>query len=87
MRDHDAKEIKKVVGMVYNTDKPKHAGDGLASGVGNVLKGTGAGLLAWGAMTYAGAKSEGIKGGVKGFLGGAVVGVGAATAGVGTGVY
>lgn len=81
------KEMKKAVGMVYNTDKPKHAGDGLASGVGNVLKGTGAGLVAWGAMTYAGAKSDGIAGGLKGFGLGAVAGVGMAAAGVGTGVY
>ena len=73
--------------MVYNTDKPKHAGDGILSGMGNVVKGTGAGLLAWGAMTYGGAKAEGVKGGLKGFCGGAVVGVGLATAGAATGVY
>lgn len=87
MHDNDMKEAKKAIGMVYNTDKPKHAGDGLASGVGNALKGTGAGILAWGAMTYAGAKSEGISGGLKGFGLGAVAGVGMAAAGVGTGVY
>ena len=87
MHDHDMKEMKKAVGMVYNTDKPKHAGDGLASGIGNVLKGTGAGLLAWGGLTYAGAKNEGVVGGLKGFGLGAVAGVAAATAGVGTGVY
>ena len=87
MHDHDMKEMKKAVGMVYNTDKPKHAGDGISSGLGNVLKGTGAGLAAWGAFTYAGAKSEGLKGGLKGFGVGALAGVGMAGAGVATGAY
>jgi hypothetical protein len=81
------KELKKGIGMVYNTDKPKHAGDGIASGLGNVLKGTGAGIAAWGAFTYAGAKSEGLKGGLKGFGAGAIAGVSLAAAGVGTGAY
>lgn len=73
--------------MIYNTKKPEHAGDGIMSGLGNIAKGTGAGLLAWGALTAAGAKSEGVKGGLKGFGLGLMAGVGLASAGVGTGVY
>ena len=55
-QEREMKEVKKAIGFVYNTKKPKHAGDGITSGVGNVIKGTGAGLVAWGAMTYAGGK-------------------------------
>ena len=87
MAKHEAKEAKKVIGMIYNTKKPEHAGDGIMSGLGNIVKGTGAGLVAMGGMTYAGAKSEGVKGGLKGFGLGLVSGIGLAAAGVGTGVY
>ena len=80
------KEVKKAIGMVYNTKKPKHAGDGLISGVGNVVKGAGAGVVACGAMTYAGAKTKGVKGFFGGLALGAVAGVGLATAGAVTGV-
>ena len=87
MHEREVKEAKKAIGMVYNTDKPQHVGDGISSGLGNLVKGTGAGLVAWGAMTYAGAKSEGVKGGLKGFGLGAVAGIGMAGAGAATGVY
>ena len=81
------KEAKKAFGMIYNTKKPEHAGDGIMSGLGNIAKGTGAGLVALGGLTYAGAKSEGLKGGLKGFGVGLMSGIGLAAAGVGTGVY
>jgi predicted transcriptional regulator len=80
------KELKKAIGLVYNTKKPKHAGDGITSGVGNVVKGTGAGLVAWGAMTYAGGKEQGVKGVFKGFGLGALAAGGLAAAGAVTGV-
>jgi hypothetical protein len=85
-QEREMKEVKKAIGFVYNTKKPKHAGDGITSGVGNVIKGTGAGLVAWGAMTYAGGKQQGVKGVFKGFGLGAAAGVGLAAAGAVTGV-
>lgn len=85
-QEREMKEVKKAIGFVYNTKKPKHAGDGITSGVGNVIKGTGAGLVAWGAMTYAGGKQQGVKGVLKGFGLGAAAGVGLAAAGAVTGV-
>jgi hypothetical protein len=51
------KEMKAAVGLVYNTDKPQNAADGFTSGVGNILKGAGAGLAAIGAGTVVGAKT------------------------------
>lgn len=57
MAKAEMKEAKKAFGMIYNTKKPKHAGDGISSGVGNIVKGTGAGLVAIGAMTVGGAKA------------------------------
>lgn len=81
------KEAKKAFGMLYNTKKPKHAGDGITSGVGNIVKGAGAGVAAIGAMTYGGAKAQGVKGALKGFGVGVVSAVGLTAAGVGTGVY
>jgi len=56
MADYEAREMKKGVGMLYNTKKPEHAGDGLLSGLGNIAKGAGAGIVAVGAMTAGGAK-------------------------------
>ena len=82
----EMKEAKKAMGIIYNTKRPEHLGDGIASGLGNALKGTGAGLAAWGAMTWAGAKTEGFKGGLKGFGIGAAVGIGMTGAGIVTGV-
>lgn len=51
------KEAKKAFGLIYNTKKPEHAGSGILSGIGNIAKGTGAGIVAVGAMTVAGAKA------------------------------
>lgn len=81
------KEAKKAFGLLYNTKKPEHAGKGILSGLGNIAKGTGAGLVAVGAMTVAGAKAQGVKGAAKGLGLGLVSGVGLTLAGVGTGVW
>ena len=62
MEKRAKKEMKDAVGLVYNTDKPQHAGDGFTSGIGNILKGTGAGLVAIGAGTVVGAKTSGFGG-------------------------
>ena len=87
MAKAEMKEAKKAFGMLYNVKKPKHAGDGISSGVGNIVKGAGAGIAAVGAMTYGGAKAQGVKGAFKGFGVGIVSAVGLTAAGVGTGVY
>ena len=73
--------------MVYNTKKPAGAGDGLSSGLGNIVKGGLAGVAAVGACTYMGAKEQGAKGALKGLGAGLVAGVGLAAAGAGTGLY
>ena len=73
--------------MVYNVKKPAGVGDGLTSGLGNILKGGLAGVAAVGACTYMGAKEQGAKGAIKGLGAGLVAGVGLAAAGAGTGLY
>ena len=80
-------EAKNALGMLYNTKKPEHAGDGLTSGLGNMAKGLLAGGAAIGAMTAVGAKEGGISGGIKGFGVGLLAGGGLAIGGLGTGVY
>jgi hypothetical protein len=50
------KEASKAFGMIYNVKKPAGAADGFASGLGNMVKGTVAGVAAVGACTYMGAK-------------------------------
>ena len=57
MEKRARKEMSDAVGLVYNTDKPQHAGEGFTSGIGNMLKGAGAGLAAVGAGTIVGAKT------------------------------
>ena len=42
--------------MVYNTKKPRGALDGMTSGLGNIVKGSLAGVAAIGACTAVGAK-------------------------------
>ena len=73
--------------MVYNTKKPAGAVDGFTSGLGNIFKGSLAGVAAIGACTAMGAKEQGAKGALKGFGVGLAAGVGLAIAGAGTGVY
>jgi hypothetical protein len=73
--------------MVYNVKKPADAVDGISSGLGNIIKGSLAGVAAIGACTAMGAKEQGAKGALKGFGIGLVSGVGLALAGAGTGVY
>ena len=73
--------------MVYNIKKPASAADGFTSGLGNIVKGSLAGVAAVGACTVIGAKEQGAKGAVKGLGAGLVAGVGLALAGAGTGVY
>lgn len=81
------KQASEAFGMVYNTKKPAGAGDGLSSGLGNIVKGSLAGVAAIGACTYMGAKEQGAKGALKGLGAGLVAGVGLAAAGAGTGLY
>jgi hypothetical protein len=81
------KQASEAFGMVYNTKKPADAGDGITSGLGNIIKGSLAGVAAIGAGTYIGAKEQGAKGALKGFGAGLVAGVGLITAGAGTGLY
>ena len=57
MEKRARKEMSDAVGLVYNTDKPQHAGEGFTSGIGNMLKGAGAGIAAVGAGTIVGAKT------------------------------
>ena len=85
--EKEMKEAKGMLGALYNTKKPKHVGDGLSSGLGNMTKGVLAGCAAVIAAPIAGAKAEGGKGFAKGLFGGIVAGVGLAGAGVCTGVY
>jgi len=87
MEKKAGKDVRDAVGLVYNINKPQHAGDGLTSGIGNILKGAGAGIAAVGASTVIGAKSSGVGGALKGFGVGLLAGVGLTVAGVGTGVY
>lgn len=59
----------------------------MTSGLGNIVKGSLAGVAAIGAFTALGAKEQGAKGALKGFGVGLAAGVGLALAGAGTGVY
>ena len=60
--------------MIYNTKKPAHAGDGLLSGVGNIVKGSLAAVATPFVATLAGAKSSGAKGAAYGLAGGCIAG-------------
>eukprot|EP00611_Tribonema_gayanum_P019316 TRINITY_DN3325_c0_g1_i6.p1 TRINITY_DN3325_c0_g1~~TRINITY_DN3325_c0_g1_i6.p1 ORF type:complete len:520 (-),score=256.00 TRINITY_DN3325_c0_g1_i6:207-1766(-) len=66
--------------------KPKHAIDGLASGVGAVVKGVGGGAAMVVAAPIMGLKTSGIPGLLLGAVGGVIAGAGLALTGVGVGV-
>ena len=72
---------------MYNLEKPAGLGDGLTSGVGNIVRGGLLGVAVVGACTYTGAKKQGPKGALIGLGAGIIVGGGLAAAGAGTGIY
>lgn len=80
-------EVKGYVDVLYNTSKPQHLGDGIKSGLGNIVKGTLAGAAAAVVAPIVGAQSGGVTGFAKGLLGGLAAGAGLTAAGGATGLY
>ncbi|KAG5175831.1 X-domain of DnaJ-containing-domain-containing protein [Tribonema minus] len=70
---------------MFDTSRPKHVGQGLASGLGSIAKGVGSGLAVVVAGPMYGAKQGGATGFAKGLIGGVVAGTGLALAGVAVG--
>ena len=74
-------------GSIYDTKKPNHLGDGIKSGIENIVKGVASGCKQIVLQPIHGAQEDGGLGFGKGLIKGLAQGVGLTAAGAGTGVF